>query len=462
MQEKSRADLILQQQEKELAKIKELEEAEKQTFGYRVLKNKKEGYLLEEKRKEIEKEIEITKAVSLEIGSILDESYNTREQLIKDYVKRVSEVHKNANKEELLIFAQGRSNERLRKDLEELIVSEKTLGKAKEATREMIVGSVEWLEKEISALKTLQSQQSTTTEEYSKFQQEIDILNGTLDLLIGKKKELSGITLDLTDNESGWHTEMDMTLNAMEKYKVSLEDLQPLFTDAFNFADVFFQNQINKYDALINKSNEYYDALIANAEDGSAQELALQEEKAKAEEKLQEKKRQAELKAFRFRQLASVAEIAINTAVAVSKVLAQTGVGAAALIPLIIAQGALQTATVLAQQPPAYAEGTDYHKGGDAFVGDGGKREIVQTPDGKLYETPDTTTLFKNMPRGSKVYPDADIFYRNLFKLNFKQKDESLQIEKAIEKGFKKARVNNYVSMPKIDLGHHFYKQKGL
>jgi hypothetical protein len=264
---------------------------------------------------------------------------------------------------------------------------------------------------------------------------------------------------------------------ALKQLEVSTQATQAMFETMFvklsgeiteslsitsAFVDTIFQNQINKYDALINKSNEYYDALIANAEDGSAQELALQEEKAKAEEKLQEKKRQAELKAFRFRQLASVAEIAINTAVAVSKVLAQTGVGAAALIPLIIAQGALQTATVLAQQPPAYAEGTEFHKGGDAIVGDAGKREIVQTPDGKFYETPDTTTLFKNMPRGSKVYPDADIFYRNLLKLNFKQKDESLQIEKAIEKGFKKARVNNYVSMPKIDLGHQFYKQKGL
>ena len=619
MQEKSRADFKLKQQQADLAKIKELEEAEKQTFGYRVLKNKKEGHLLEEKRKEIEKEIELTKAVSLEIGSILGESYNTREQLIKDYVKRVSEVHKNANKEELLAFAQGRSNERLRKDLEELIVtndavavSEKNKGKERvktmyDSTKSEIAlriailerqkaeandrmnnemfdfdirlkASEDYYKKEMQLLneysnlereeiqrkndelveknrvakangvisqdeynknikeldETLKNELTTNELKFSQDLNEIvarrfsfikkyddenrkQVLESTKisndaekfkhqqvfeneNLTRKARLEAHNQYIDLIKKELQAQKIIDLAaaktdqerLNIAAKYEQALKQLevstqatQAMFETMFvklsreitkslsvttDFVDTIFQNQINKYDALINKSNEYYDALIANAEDGSAQEIALQEEKAKAEEKLQEKKRQAELKAFRFRQLASVAEIAIQAAVAITNAKATSlllppGVSDSYFIAqksIILTSAALQTGVVLAQQPPAYADGTDFHKGGDAFVGDGGKREIVQTPDGKLYETPDTTTLFKNMPKGSKVYPDADIFYRNLFKLNFKQKDESLQIEKAIEKGFKKARVNNYVSMPKIDLGHQFYKQKGL
>lgn len=469
IQEKSRTEATLKQQKNELEKIKELEKAEKESFGYRVLKNQKEGYLLEQKRKEIEKEIKLTESVSIQINSILDDSYKNREDLIKDYTKRVLEVHKSANKEEVELYAKSQTNEILRKQLAELnktTEAQKQLNQARKETRELLVGSVEWLENEISLLQNEQKQVSTNTEVYKEYQRQIDILSKSLEILKGKTEEVNGISLDF-DVEDGWAENIDMTLTtALDRFLEISQEIQATMSSAFDFVDVLFQNQISRYDELINKSNEYYDALIANAEEGSAQEIALQEEKAEAEKRLEEQKRQAEIKAFRFRQLASVAEIAINTAIAISKVLAQTGVAAPALIPLIVAQGALQTATVLAQRPPAYAEGTDFHKGGDAIVGDGGKREVMITPDGKMRITPDQTTLIKNMPIGTKVLPDADVFLRNLM-LNqafgmHKEVDNTKHIEKAIERGFKKAKVNNYLSLPKIDLGHHYYKQKGL
>jgi len=62
-------------------------------------------------------------------------------------------------------------------------------------------------------------------------------------------------------------------------------------------------------------------------------------------------------KAFIANKIAAVSEIAINTAIAISKVTGQTGVGAPFIIPLLIAQGAIQTATVLAQPIP-FAKGT--------------------------------------------------------------------------------------------------------
>jgi hypothetical protein len=46
--------------------------------------------------------------------------------------------------------------------------------------------------------------------------------------------------------------------------------------------------------------------------------------------------------------------------------------------------------------------GTDGHKGGLAIVGDGGKKELIQTPDGQMMLSPDTSTLM-NLPKGTQV-----------------------------------------------------------
>jgi hypothetical protein len=249
----------------------------------------------------------------------------------------------------------------------------------------------------------------------------------------------------------------------VEKYKIQLEDLQPLVSATFDLGDTLFERQISRYDALIAKSNEYYDALISNAESGSAQELALQEDKAKAEEQLLRRKAELERKQAIARKAFAISEIAINTAVAIMKNNAQLGfIAAQPLNAITIALGAIQAATVLAQPIPQYKDGTNYHKGGDAIVGDGGKHEVMITPDGKQMITPNVSTLIKNMPKGTKVMPDASAFYQS-FLLNFKQKnDDTNNIEKAIERGFKKAKINNYMKMPKINISHEIYKTKGL
>ena len=59
-----------------------------------------------------------------------------------------------------------------------------------------------------------------------------------------------------------------------------------------------------------------------------------------------------------------------------------------------------------------YATGTDYHKGGLAFLGDGGRREPFLTPDGMFGVSPATDTLY-NLPRGTKVWSSVDKFKRD-------------------------------------------------
>lgn len=52
--------------------------------------------------------------------------------------------------------------------------------------------------------------------------------------------------------------------------------------------------------------------------------------------------------------------------------------------------------------PPHYAQGTDGHQGGLAVVGDGKKRELIRTPNGEMFLSPNTDTLV-NLPQGTNV-----------------------------------------------------------
>ena len=74
---------------------------------------------------------------------------------------------------------------------------------------------------------------------------------------------------------------------------------------------------------------------------------------------------------------------------------------------MLTANAGIQTATVLSKPLPEYAEGTDFHQGGLAYVGDGGRSEMLLTPQGRVYKTPNTRTLV-NLERGTKVFPNFD------------------------------------------------------
>jgi len=57
----------------------------------------------------------------------------------------------------------------------------------------------------------------------------------------------------------------------------------------------------------------------------------------------------------------------------------------------------------------AYAKGTPSsgHPGGMAVVGDGGGRELIQTPSGASFLSPDTDTML-NLPKGTHVMPHRE------------------------------------------------------
>lgn len=61
-----------------------------------------------------------------------------------------------------------------------------------------------------------------------------------------------------------------------------------------------------------------------------------------------------------------------------------------------------------------HARGTNFHKGGPAVLGDGGRPEPFLTPQGHFGISPDKDTFFPNLPRGTKVWSSVEKFKREV------------------------------------------------
>lgn len=184
-----------------------------------------------------------------------------------------------------------------------------------------------------------------------------------------------------------------------------------------------FDEQIAKIEEQQEANQAQYDEQIANIEALAERGAITQEEAelrkreaeaatAKREEELAKKKAQAEYKRAVGEKANSIAQIGIATALGIMKA-SPNWVNMA----LVAAMGAIQLATAIAQPIKAYKAGTDYHPGGLAIVGDGGKREVVET-GGKYWLTPKVPTLVE-MPQGSKVFPDYLDFIANEAPVNY-------------------------------------------
>jgi hypothetical protein len=218
----------------------------------------------------------------------------------------------------------------------------------------------------------------------------------------------------------------DETLEAIEKRKKALEEslkqlelLGKVFVEALrsDIGGIIFDKQLLRLDEEKRAIEDKYalEAELIKANFTTIEErdkalaiLAIKkaaEERRIAREQLVIKQRQA-----RFQKAIDVAEIISKTALAIIGYQANPGFPAG--IPLAYAAaatGAVQLAKVLATPIPQYAEGTEGHKGGLAIVGDGGKKEVIQTPDGKTYLTPDKSTIV-DLPQHTKVFKDVDSY----------------------------------------------------
>lgn len=202
-----------------------------------------------------------------------------------------------------------------------------------------------------------------------------------------------------------------------ERQKLIKEALKDLQGELFNLASVAvgarFENEKNalqdQIDLIEKKKQaeiEAINATTASAEEKAAKIKLIEARAAAQKEQLELRQRQADQRNARFQKALSISQIIITTAQAVVRGLKDGGPVLAAIYAAI---GAAQIAAVIAQPIPRYKMGTANHPGGLAVVGDGGKQEVVVTPDGKAALTPATDTVM-NLPKGTVVHPDVKAF----------------------------------------------------
>lgn len=193
-----------------------------------------------------------------------------------------------------------------------------------------------------------------------------------------------------------------------------------------NFASTIYEGQIQRLEEHQEESEKASEAELARidrlaetgaitTEEAEARKRAAEEKTAKRNEEIEKKKAALQTRQAKLEKATNIVTTIMNTATGIMKAFAQGGMFATPIAAMIAAMGAIQLATIVAQPIPKYAKGTKGHKGGLAWVGDGGERETVITKNG-MYITPDTPTLI-DLPKGAKVLPyalDLDMIKGNI------------------------------------------------
>jgi hypothetical protein len=217
------------------------------------------------------------------------------------------------------------------------------------------------------------------------------------------------------DQEDSEKDALDKEKEYLKKRKDAFQKLgEELTALAFELADAQYQKeedaiqgQIDALEKRKQKEIEVANQSILNSQQ-RADAIAVIEARAQAErEALEKRQRKIQEERAKFEKAHSIADIIQSTVVAVVSALGAKPWTPAniALAAIVGAIGAAQIAKVIATPIPHYATGTEDHKGGLAVVGDAGVSEYVQTPDGKIHQTPSRATVV-NLPAHSKVWKD--------------------------------------------------------
>ena len=230
-------------------------------------------------------------------------------------------------------------------------------------------------------------------------QKEIDLANAVRDAEIAAAQQSADAQKKKIDNIAEAINQASQMLSALS-----------------NFASTLYEGQIQKLEEQQEANEKASEADLArieklaetgaiSEEEAEARKRAAEEKTAKQNEEIAKKKAALQTKQAKLEKATNIVTAIMNTAVAVMKAWSQGGIFAAPMAAMIAAMGAIQLATIVAQPIPKYAKGTKGHKGGLAWVGDGGVSETVITDKG-MYLTPSTPTLV-DLPKGAKVIPYA-------------------------------------------------------
>jgi hypothetical protein len=233
-------------------------------------------------------------------------------------------------------------------------------------------------------------------------------------------------TKDLSDAQAQLSkTTTDKTIadedRKKEKFLQTIDYIKQVFDAAVNtvqsILSASIEAQKNAIQEQIDGLDKQKEAAIAAAnsqaisESEKADKIAVINANAQAKkEALERRQRELDNKKAKADRTFQIFNIIGNTAIAITKFLADGNIAGSIIAGII---GAAQLAATLATPIPKYAKGGIHNQDGPAWVGDGGKNEIVETPSGETFITPDRPTLI-NLKKGSKIYSDANAYMQSI------------------------------------------------
>lgn len=448
--QQSELDLMDEGLEKELAKISlnynkriaairgssKEEQATRENLAkamQEALEDKQLSYGLDKEKSQIEHKLDIVKKGSEEEYRLrLELLDNEREQAINAAIKNGEDV-----------FLVDEKYKRKRLDLEERYASEKNKKIQESYSFQSVIINAA-MSKELDEAAAQYSQGLINKEDYERKKQEITekyaIKQAQLAIDLAKEQlNTPGLSEEdrLKLKEKIAQAEIalaekvrDAKINAvdesaendkrkMDKIAETIQAISDLLGGFADLGTAIFERKMEEVEAEQDANDEAYDREVEriekleengaiSTEEAEARKCAAKDKTAKKNAELEKKKAALQEKQAKFDKANNIIQTIMATSLAIMK--AWTNPFAAPeIIPLIIAQGAVSLATIIAQPIPKYAKGTKDHPGGLAIVGDGGKKEGIVTNNG-LFITPDKPTLV-DLPAHAQVIPDLSYIY---------------------------------------------------
>lgn len=411
--------------------------------------NRLTGYTLEQTKAAIGLDAEATTQKKVKADEFVQAETNSRvafERSISVLEERLSLMSKENSMYPFLA-----TQLKIVKDAYEAMYGEQE--KVNEETEKTIkYGTVDYYSDLINRLKEEQSAVATSTREYQLYgvaiqeaQDKLDALTGKQSDFLVKLKEQSKAMSDYLQTfvndfaqQTGFNTLFKVLQNDIEgfgrSFKAEFEQLEKLKRDG-NISDEEYAEatkELNKmrlqsfattFSAIAEITQEVFNFISQNQRaqtEAALSELDMQqrvveryaqteEAKQQIQDQYDEKRREIRRREAQQEKQNAIFNAIINTAQGVTAAYAK---GNIPLSVIIGALGAAQIALIASRQIPEFKDGVRGFGGGLAVVGDGGRSEIVRTPSGELWRTPNKDTLV-NLPKGSDVFKSEMDFIRN-------------------------------------------------
>jgi hypothetical protein len=279
---------------------------------------------------------------------------------------------------------------------------------------EVIRAEIATLEKEIEIAKV----RAELEPDDKKKTEALDNIGKAEAKLAGLKNKLQGIITDFFIKKKKEEKDVDDKSTAdkirnLQKFFDAAREVFTVITDLISINTEKQKNAIQEQIDLLEKQKqkdiEVANQTITNTQERAAAIIAIEARANSQREVLEIKRRQLEEQRARFEKAANIAAIIQETSLAVVRALSDKLIPLPLRIPAAVAIGALgaaKLAIAIATPIPKYKYGTKDAKGGISEVGHG-KKELIVTPKGEKFITPDTPTIV-DIPKHSIIYPDAN------------------------------------------------------